>query len=352
MNPDMLRRIPLVARPRPACTPLHQRIADLNHRATLAARTGDVTAAVAVFNLAALLASDCGCADLARQWCHQLANTVFRHRRDPRHGLEPIVNLARLHIRAGDGTTAWHLLESLYQAVDNRTDTVIGGLTIPVEQITSTAAVHGRLRSWLWTVLLSTGAQALAAAGRWDDARHRLERHKGIGRRMLDGRQIAIIAHIVAGDRDAALTMLRTTPPGEPWEDAVTACFRLACGDSSASIEATATFLALDQAEPHFAVFRTRLGLTVIDALSAPTHPASHAIAACLTRYAAEDGYAARELLTHPLIHNALTDYQARQLAALVEDCGLDHRANPQDLLSQLGATLDIADAVVTRRSH
>jgi hypothetical protein len=57
------RRFPLVARPRPACTPLPQRVADLGHRAAAAAHHRDTAAATAVFNLAALLAPASGRTD-------------------------------------------------------------------------------------------------------------------------------------------------------------------------------------------------------------------------------------------------------------------------------------------------
>lgn len=54
------RRFPLLPRPRPACLPLDERVADLTRRARAADRDNDPTAASAVHNLAALLASDCG----------------------------------------------------------------------------------------------------------------------------------------------------------------------------------------------------------------------------------------------------------------------------------------------------
>jgi hypothetical protein len=72
------RRFPLVARPRPACIPLTRRVADLCDRAQVADRDSDLAAASAVHNLAALLASDCGLPNLARQWCHRQANLYLR----------------------------------------------------------------------------------------------------------------------------------------------------------------------------------------------------------------------------------------------------------------------------------
>jgi hypothetical protein len=74
------RRFPLVARPRPACTSLAQRVTDLRNRAareSTAAGHQDTAGATAVFNLAALLASDCGLPDLARRWSHRLARAAL-----------------------------------------------------------------------------------------------------------------------------------------------------------------------------------------------------------------------------------------------------------------------------------
>lgn len=92
-------------------------MADLRDRAHVAERDSDLAAASAVHNLAALLASDCGLPDLARQWCHRQANVYLRTHplgaQAARHALEPLVNLARLHIRDGQGELAFHLIEAL-----------------------------------------------------------------------------------------------------------------------------------------------------------------------------------------------------------------------------------------------
>ncbi|WP_326599218.1 hypothetical protein [Streptomyces sp. NBC_01803] len=224
---------PLVARPRPACTPLHQRVADLCDRARAADQNSDTGEASAVFNLSALLASDVGLPDLARHWCHRHANVYLRaHPLDAkatRRALEPLVNLVRLHIRDGDGERAFTLIESLFTAVNTRTGTTIDGITIPAATLTTSSEAHQDVRKWLWAVLLSTGSRALAVAGRWDDAHTQLRRYKGIGRRILDGRQVAVLAHATAGDHSGALALLEDTTPGEPWENAVTTCLTALC---------------------------------------------------------------------------------------------------------------------------
>ncbi|MEV7624132.1 hypothetical protein [Actinoplanes sp. NPDC089786] len=358
MNPIIARRFPLVARPRPACTPLTQRVSDLQERADLAKEHGNVASATAVFNLAALIASDCGLPDLARTWCHRLAAVALAHDSDPQHALEPVVNLARLHIRAGDGPAAWTLLETLFQAIDTRTDTTIDGLTIPAILITDTPEAHLKTRTWAWTVLLGTGAHALATAGRWDEASQHLSRYKGVGARMLDGRQVTVIAHIMAGRNEQARAMLGATQPGEPWEDAVTACLSLyvPADDPPHLVTAALTaYHALGPTKSGLAVFHIRLGLTVIDALDSG-HPAREQIAANLIRHAANDGYAARDLLAHPGRLGIATNRQIDQLTDLVSDCGLALGHLTAAHIAALNGALDTAQSAIAcqrrRQAH
>ncbi|WDQ02215.1 hypothetical protein PVK74_10550 [Micromonospora chalcea] len=350
MNPAVARRFPLIARTRPVCTPLAQRVSDLQKRADLARQSGDVAAATAAFNLAALLASDCGMPDLARTWCHRLATAALDHGSDPQHALEPIVNLARLRIRAGDGLAAWTLLETLFQAIDTRTDALIDGLTIPAARLTEASGTHTKTRTWLWTVLLGTGAHALATSGRWDEASHRLTQYNGVGVRMLDGRQITVIAHAIAGRHRQARAILDATKPGEPWENAVTACLHLlmpCSGDDQASTALTA-YHALGPVKPGLIVFHTRLGLTLLDALD-KDHPAAEQITVELTQYAADDGYAARDLLTHPTCLAAAPYQRVSQLKTLVSACGFDAGTLPAAHLRTLLRALDIAESVIAR---
>ncbi|MEV5695553.1 hypothetical protein [Micromonospora globbae] len=350
MNPAVARRFPLVARTRPVCTPLAQRVANLQERADLARQSGDVAAATAVFNLAALLASDCGMPDLARTWCHRLATAALDHDTDPQHVLEPIVNLARLQIRAGDGPAAWTLLETLFHAIDTRTDTVIDGLIVPAARLTEAPGAHAKTRTWLWTVLLGTGAHALATAGRWDEASHRLTGYNGVGARMLDGRQITVIAHATAGRHRQARAVLNATQPGEPWENAVTACLLLLTagpdpGDEQAR-EALTAYRALLPAKPGLTVFHTRLGLTLLDALGTD-HPAAEQIAVELIQHAADDGYAARDLLAHPTCLATARYNPANQLDALISACGLDAGTLPAACQKTVLHALNLAESVI-----
>ncbi|MGW4982617.1 hypothetical protein ACWERA_41695, partial [Streptomyces mirabilis] len=99
------QRFPLIARPRPACLPLAQRVHALAELADIAANTGDPSVASTVYNQAALIASDVGALGLARKMCHQHAAAYLHATPLPGttaiRALEPLVNLARLQFRAG-----------------------------------------------------------------------------------------------------------------------------------------------------------------------------------------------------------------------------------------------------------
>nr|WP_221383155.1 hypothetical protein [Actinoplanes polyasparticus] len=321
MDDTTAQRFPLIARPRPACTPLTDRIADMHTLAEAALATGNLADATYVFNKAALLASDCGAHDLARQWCHQLARLALAGHQPGRFALEPVVNLARLRIRAGDGPTAWKMLEALHQAVTDRATVTVDGLSITAADLTATPESHRELREWSWKVLLGTGSHALASAKRWDEACERLAHHRGIGKRMFDGRQIAVISHSLAGRTAEAQAMLRDTIAGAPWENAVTSCLSMLCIPTDNAD--TDTLYHQQPPGEGLAVFWTRLGLSLIDALG-HHHPQSQVIAIRVLRHSTKDGYAARDVLAHAGCRRTATDEQVRQLHHVVHACGLD----------------------------
>ncbi|GIH51616.1 hypothetical protein SAMN05421833_12930 [Microbispora rosea] len=75
------------------------------------------------------------------------------------------MNLARLHIRAGDGAHPFTLLDGLYEALNARTDTTVDGLPVPFSTLTQTADDHQDILQWLWRVHLADGTRALTGAG-------------------------------------------------------------------------------------------------------------------------------------------------------------------------------------------
>ncbi|MFN2496984.1 MAG: hypothetical protein ABR608_13925 [Pseudonocardiaceae bacterium] len=78
--------------------------------------------------------------------------------------LEPVLNLARLQIRASDGEQALRLLTSMYRAVMTNTDLVVDGHTLPLTDLTGTRHEHHKLREWVWLRPQRTG-QSPGSAG-------------------------------------------------------------------------------------------------------------------------------------------------------------------------------------------
>ncbi|MEV0633239.1 hypothetical protein, partial [Nonomuraea wenchangensis] len=233
-----VRRFPLVGRARPACPSLSERVKEIADIADIAARQGAdaLHEGAHALNKAALLASDCGLPDLARDLCWQHIDiyrtagptlTVLQ----ARYMLEPALNLARLQIRADPGEHALRLLDAMYQAVMGGTDLEIEGQTLPLTNLAGTQEEHHRLREWVWLQYLADGIRALALAGRWDEAVTHAKAHRGIGLHLMEGRQAEIIAHCLRGAPGAARAVLEESTPTEPWEQQVAACLRVMCAE-------------------------------------------------------------------------------------------------------------------------
>lgn len=359
MDPEgpTARRFPLVARIRPACLPLTARVGKLVELADAGDRQNDTGMASAVYNQSALLASDLGLPELAREMCHQHA-AAYLHAcpldaKSAIRALEPVINLARLQIRAGRTNDARQRLRNLYEAVSAGDAAACEGIAVPAD-LTATTEDRQEVRAWLWRVLLADGTRTLTTTGRWREALAHIEKHRGVGTRMLDGRQVAVLAALTSGDTDHAEELLANTAPGEPWEQAVTACLTLLhrtnTGQPVENHLANLVNTYLDRAaEPGLTVFDTRLGLTVLDAIGSSEHPATRRLAKDLARRTAEarDGYAAREILTHPLATPLLTDQQTQDCNDLVRACALGAGAIPDALHSDLSAALHTSDRVI-----
>ena len=348
----MARRFPLVARIRPACQPLETRVGRLCELADTAAQRSDPGLASTVFNQSALLASDLGLPGYARELCHRHARLHLTRGPLPTkiaiHGLEPLVNLTRLHIRAGRHDEGHQLLLDLYRAVTTGTKTTLDGITLPAD-LTETDQQRDEVRAWLWRVVIADGTRALTSAGRWSEALHHIEEHRGVGLRILDGRQTAILAAATTGDYSAALGLLEATESGDLWEDAVTAALTAHCrpGEQSAAERAIDHWLALNDTEG-LAVFHTRLALTALDA-AGPNTPAVRSLVKQLTRRTSEsgDGYATRDLLAHPGVRSRLDGGTANMLERALAACALDSGVLPAALRGRLDDALDRAGAVL-----
>ncbi|WP_406360804.1 hypothetical protein OID55_18650 [Streptomyces sp. NBC_00715] len=351
------QRFPLVARFRPACLPLPERVRALADLADTAVRKTDQGLASAVYNQAALIASDLGLPDLAREMCHQHAAAYLDACPLPGmsaiRGLEPVVNLARLQIRAGHADDGRQRLLDLYAAVEAGAAARFEDVAVPAD-LTAADEDRQEVRAWLWRVLLADGTRTLTTEGRWAEALTHLEAHRGVGQRMLDGRQVAVLATLVEGDTARAAALLTATTPGDPWEQAVTTSLSVLCRrDAGQAVDVHLTDLVTTYSERKrengMAVFDTRLGLTVLDAIGSAEAPAAHRIVDHLHRRTAnaKDGYAARENLAHPLFGAIATDRQMQDCRALVSTCALGAGTISDQLQEELAAALLASDRVI-----
>ncbi|MFJ6543297.1 hypothetical protein ACIQMP_21970 [Streptomyces sp. NPDC091385] len=351
------QRFPLIARFRPACLPLRERVRTLVELADTAVNKADQGLASAVYNQAALIASDLGLPDLAREMCHQHAAAYLHACPLPGmsviRGLEPVVNLARLQIRAGRADEGRRRLLDLYAAVEAGVDARFEGIAVPAALTASDEDRH-EVRAWLWRVLLADGTRTLTTEGRWAEALTYIEAHRGVGKRMLDGRQVAVLAALVEGDTARAAVLLADTMPGDPREQAVTACLTVLCRrDAGQTVDGhladlTDTYLE-HPSEPGMTVFDSRLGLTVLDAIGSADSPAAHRVVEDLYRRTmdAGDGYAARENLAHPLFTEIATDRQVQDCRSLVRSCALGTGTIPDEQRGELTAALRAGDGVI-----
>ncbi|MEU8216760.1 hypothetical protein AB0C47_13420 [Micromonospora taraxaci] len=307
---SVVRRFPLLGRPRPACPALSERVTEVAEIAAAAGAQGESAMAEAAhaLNMAALIASDCGLPDLARQWCWKHIN-VYRRldtltALQASYLLEPVLNLARLQIRAHDGQPALHLLHAMHEAVTAGTTLLIDGHALPLTNLTGTREELGKLRQWTWLQYLSEGIRIHALSGRWDDAATHANSLNGIGQHLMDGRQAAIIAQLLGGKAEAAAAILDDSTISQPWEQQVRSCLAVMCtapGPDNPRMSTMVELFLAHEPVPGYAVYRARWGLTVATLASAHHEPTAQHV---LDQVAAEvleahDGYAAREVFGH-----------------------------------------------------
>ncbi|MBO4205594.1 hypothetical protein [Micromonospora echinofusca] len=348
-------RFPLVARKRPAAKPLDSRVDRLVGLAETTYRERDPEKASMVFNGAALVASDCGDTELARAWCHRHADLYLSQAPldgyTARFALEPVVNLARLHIRDGDGDRAHRLLTDLYAAIVNGTRASVDDLEIHPGQFPADPDELEHIIRWLRSVLLSDGTRALTCVGRWDDALTHVYHYDGIGPTLLDGRQAVIVAHLLHGEGHLAGALLDETKIEQPWEQAVhgvlkswqTLTVDAPRADHDELIDRA---LAVPQS-PGLSVFRVRLILTALDlAIGLPTKVVDDLTDRLASDVISdEDAHAARDLLHHP----AVSHRQQGRLSQLITASGLGRGHLPDTVREPLASALGLAGTVIHR---
>jgi hypothetical protein len=174
--------------------------------------------------------------------------------------------------------------------------------------------------------------------------------HRGVGDRLLDGRQVTIMSLLQHGDHDQATAMVDASNITEPWEKPVAAILRTYClrEDSDTARKdldtAVAEALALiRQIEPSTVVFRTRVALTALD-LAEPYEALDRSpLSAAVLLQASTDAYAAREALASTTLRSSITTEDERRLADVVKSSGLGRGSMPVDLLDKLMASVHIA---------
>jgi hypothetical protein len=257
--------------------------------------------------------------------------------------LEPVLNLARLQLRARDGDQALRLLTAMFQAVRSNTDLLVDESTLPLADLAGTRAEHHKMHEWVWLHLIGDGIRAMALAGRWDDAVAHAHAHRGIGLHLMEGRQATIVARCVNGDLTGARAALADSTPQQPWELQVAACLTVMCTNTDSTsrrrdVTAMITRFVEHQPMPGYAFFRAQLGLTVTTLADTIDPDAAGRVLTQVTDEVIEsgDGYAAREILRYHDTQAAVTGRQCAALTDLLDASGLGAGTLPEPLRQSL----------------
>ncbi|MFC5828071.1 hypothetical protein [Nonomuraea insulae] len=359
MNPVIAARIPLVCRTKPPGKPLAARIADLTALSIEPAGADHhdlVARACGVLNICALIASDAGLPDLAADLCwrqHKIfAESGSLDRESAVMSLMPLINISRLLIREGDGKAAYEVLDQLYRAAQQRSSIVIHGHDVDLTPLIHSRDGHRALCTELWIALLIDGARALAQQGRWSEAADAMAAHRGIGDRLLDGRQLKIMALMEQGLPGEAAAVIDDTVPAESWEHTVAGLLRVACrppdtptpsGESDHVVQEVLPLIT--QPEPMTAAFRARLGLTALDLIAGRSSSSAFRLGVALVEVASTDAYAARDVLGHQGMRSHMTDQQQQNLGAVITAAGLGIGRLPQVYEYALAAAVGHAES-------
>ncbi|RJQ77836.1 hypothetical protein D5S17_14625 [Pseudonocardiaceae bacterium YIM PH 21723] len=348
----VLRRFPLLGRPRPPCPALTERIQNLAHAADELddAPADPLNDSAHILNMAALISSDCGLPDLARELCWRHID-LYLDSGSPlttlqaRHLLEPVINLARLALRARDTDHALQLLIDLFHAVRNRTELVLGERRLPLTDLAGTRAEFRKLQEWTWLQLVGDGVRALVLAGRWDDAVVHAQAYNGIGLHLMEGRQAKILASVIREDFGRAQAALKDSTPSQPWERPVAECLSVLSAGPDASVDAMITRFHEHRPVVGYAFFRAQLGLSVAALADRVDQDAAARVLSQNISEAIEsgDGYVAREVLRFGETQSRATESQRSALSDLVARAGLGAGAIPGHLRQSLLESVDLA---------
>jgi hypothetical protein len=265
--------------------------------------------------------------------------------------LQPVLNIARQLIREGDGDSAYQILHQLFHAALNRTEAEIAGRRVSLREVTGSPGDHETVTKLLWAALLADGARALALAGRWQEAAEHAAKNRGVGTRLLDGRQVTILALVDRGQPDQAVAMVQDSVTTEPWEEAVASLLRIysqcaAGADTEQDLTAMIPHALgiVEQADPSTTVFRTRIGITALDLAGDYDSALLQRLRQAVISGSASDTYASREVLAHPELCPVMTAKQRQRLESLVQESGLGGGSMPHDLLGDLMSSVTMAE--------
>ncbi|MEU5425591.1 thiopeptide-type bacteriocin biosynthesis protein [Streptomyces olivoreticuli] len=361
-------RFPLVPRPRPTCPDLPTRITQARTYAHQSEQQAHperrLERACSAWNLAALIAADCGMPGLAADLCWRQFTTFQKawpvDGRTAIASLQPLVNLARLTGRAGDPEGAYQALHAMHHAIHHDgASAQIHGRTIDFDRFTERSSDRQDVAPWMRAVLLEDGTRLLAATGQWTRAAAHAALCDDAGDRLRDARQAQVIAHLHDGDTSTALTLIGDAVITEPWERTVAACLRAysalrtsrpAADDIAEMLDAVRDALHSPTGR-EAAFFRVRLGLTAV-ALTTEVSPGQEEeLCTALIRDAAESGDAvtARELLRHETVRARMTNTESQQLDTLIRDAGLSRGTIPAPLLSELMEAVETAETCLAQ---
>lgn len=348
---------PLVPRTRPPGLPLRERIRELDQPdAQLDDRTcqGQATRAAEVLNKSALIVSDCGDPDLARELCRRQREVYAAAAPLPawaaRMAMQPVLNVPRQLIRDGRGDDAYGMLQALHHAALQGTAVDVDGTRMDLGTLT-TADGRKEICRQTWTALLADGARALAQVGRWEEAAEAMAQYKGVGKRLLDGRQIAIAALLDRGRTGEAVSMINSCVFAEPWEHVVAALLRIRSEQDGMPVQgaelariAEETLGLVTQPEPTAAVFRARVAMTALHLTDGWPTASVALLQAAVIDIGLSDACVAREVLAHDL-RRQITDHQELQLDAVRVAGGLGIGSLPQPEMDTLTIAVGQAES-------
>jgi hypothetical protein len=272
-------RFPLICRPHLYYSRFADRVNEVRTCASKATQdlplTERINSACAVWNLSALIASDCGMPDLAADLCSRqlrLFRPAWPVTRDVAiAALQPVVNLIRLTARAGDRDAAYQQLIGLHGAVHHGGTVTIYGEALDFTGFTTAETIR-HITPWMRTLMVEDGTRLLASTGQWARAARHATTFDDAPDRLNDSRQTTIIARLHAADPDHAARLIDTATITHPWEHAVAALLRHHAAavtrwptDGYLTAALHAAERVLDDSPPHTRMFRVRLVLAALD---------------------------------------------------------------------------------------